>query len=521
VSRRRIWSGLAVGAAGLAGLTAALAAGRSPPALPSITLLYLVPVVAAAVIGGVWPALAAAATADLLVNFFFIPPYHTFVVQSRDHVLVLVVYVLVAAVVSLAVEVAASQWASAARREVEVNLLARVTAEPVADQSLTRLLDQVRDTFGMSTVALLEAGPTGEHTVASVGQPASVNQPAAPVGPPVAAGNGPVAAGNGPVAAGNGPVAAGNGPVAADGALPLGRPSISAPAGNGLRLAAWGPEVFAEDRRTLNRLASAAARLLEAQRLSDQARQARDLAEIDRVRSALLAAVGHDLRTPLAGIKAAVSSLRQPGLDLPPEDRDALLSTVEESADRLDSLIDNLLSMSRLQAGVLSVHAAPVALDAVVAAALLHTTGRPRGGAPDRPRPQSIHYGRIEVDIPDDLPMVVADPGLLERVVANLVANAQAASPSGRAVHLIGRVTADRVLLQVVDHGPGVPVDQHERIFAPFQRLHDRTTSAGLGLGLAIARGFTQAMGGTLTPSETPGGGLTMTVAVPVAEPAG
>jgi K+-sensing histidine kinase KdpD len=453
-SARRVWWGLAAAATGLAGLTALLAPTRPALSLASVALLYLVPVIAAAAIGGVWPALAAAVGADLLVNFFFIPPLHTLVVQNRDHAIVLVVYVLVAAAVSIAVDVAARQRERAARRDAEATLLAQISAEPVAEQSLTRLLNQVRDTFAMTAVALLESGPAGEHTIAAVGQP------------------------------------------------PPARPVLSVPAGDGLRLAAWGPDIFAEDRRTLSRLATAAARTLEAQRLADQAAHARDLAEIDRVRSALLAAVGHDLRTPLAGIKAAASSLRQPDLALPPQAQAELLATIEESADRLDALVDNLLSMSRLQAGALSVHLQPVALDAVVAQALLHT---PAGDTP------------VDLDIPDDLPLINADPGLLERVVANLIANAQAASPPDRSIRLHGHTDGDQVRLRVIDHGPGIPTADHERIFAPFQRLHDRTTTAGLGLGLAIARGFTQAMGATITPAETPGGGLTMTLDIPTA----
>jgi K+-sensing histidine kinase KdpD len=454
ISTPRIWSGLAAGAGGLTGLTALLVPTRPDVSLASVALVYLVPVVTAAAIGGVWPAVGTAVCSELLVNFFFIPPYHTLVVDSGDHVIVLVVYVLVAAAVSVAVEVAARHRAQAARREMEATLFAEASAEPVVEQSLTRLLEQVRTTFRMSAVALLESGPQGEREVGVVGHPSG------------------------------------------------GRPALSAPAGNGLRLVAWGPELFAEDRRTLTRLASAAARTLEAQRLADQAAQARELAEVDRVRAALLAAVGHDLRTPLAGIKAAASSLRQPDLQLPPEAQTELLATIEESTDRLDALVDNLLSMSRLQAGALSVHQQPVALDAVVAQALLHT--------------QSSEAD-IRVDVPDDLPLVQADPGLLERVVANLVANSLAAGPRGTPIRLHGHAVGDGVQLHVIDQGPGVGEPDLERIFAPFQRLHDRTTGAGLGLGLAIARGFTEAMGGTIAPSQTPGGGLTMTIKLPAA----
>ncbi len=453
----RSWVGLAVAVVGLAGLTALLARGGPSLSLAGVGLLYLVPVVAAAVIGGVGPALVAAVAAVLLVNFFFIPPYHTLLVDSRDQFIVLVVYVGVAAAVSVAVEVAARQRVRAVRREAEAAVLAQATAEPVTDRSLTRLLDQVRRTFALTAVALLESGPTGEHPVATVGRP------------------------------------------------PATRPMLSAPAGNGLRLAAWGPDIVDDDRRTLHRLAAAAARILEAQRLTDQANQARDLAEIDRVRAALLAAVGHDLRTPLAGVKAAVSSLRQPDLDLPADARAELLATIDDATDQLATLVDNLLSMGRLQAGVLSVDLQPVALDGVVGQALLDNN--PHTSTP------------VEIDVPDDLPLIHADPGLLERVIANLVSNAHAASPAGRPVLLRGH-TSDgdpgHVHLQVIDHGPGVPQADRDRIFQPFQRLHDRSTT-GLGLGLAIARGFADAMNATITPTETPGGGLTMTLTLPIA----
>jgi len=451
----RIWLGAGVALAGLAACTLLLAPHRNAVSLAGVALLYLIPVVAAAAVGGPWPAIAAVVGADLLVNFFFIPPYHTFLVETRDHAIVLAVYVLVAATVAAAVELAARRRAHAARRDAEVALLAQATAEPVAKQSLTRLLEQVRDTFAMTTVALLESGPTGERPVAMVG------------------------------------------------GAPDGRPVLSERAGDGLRLTAWGPDLIGEDRQALARLAAAAARTLETQRLADEVARAQDLAEVDRVRAALLAAVGHDLRTPLAGVKAAVSSLRQPDLDLPPEARAELLATIEESTDRLDALVENLLSMSRLQAGMLSVNLEPVAPDAVVAQALLH---------------QPTGTGRVEVDVPEGLPLVNTDPGLLERVLANLIANACAASPPHRPVRIDAAATDGHVLLRVVDHGPGIPAADRERIFAPFQRLHDRG-HGGLGLGLAIARGFTEGMGATLTPQNTPGGGLTMTVTLPRSTP--
>ena len=279
------------------------------------------------------------------------------------------------------------------------------------------------------------------------------------------------------------------------------RPStITVSGGPGLRLVGAGPELFAEDRRLLTSLAHAAGRAVEGQRLAGEAAQGRQLGEIDRLRSALLAAVGHELRTPLAGIKAAVSSLRQRDVVWTADDQEQFLATIEESTDRLTDLIANLLDMSRLQAHALSVTLRPVALDEVVAKALLGT------------RPVDL-AGQV----PDDLPLVLADPGLLERAVANVVANAGRYSPSGTPVRLRAEASDGTVRLHVADVGPGVPEADWERMFAPFQTWDDRSTTSGVGLGLAIARGFVEAMGGTVTPSATPGGGLTMTIALPVA----
>jgi two-component system sensor histidine kinase KdpD len=250
-------------------------------------------------------------------------------------------------------------------------------------------------------------------------------------------------------------------------------------------------------------MAAAAARLLEAQRLTAEAVRAEELAKVDQVRAALLAAVGHDLRTPLAAIKAAVSSLRQPQLDLPNEAKTELLATIEEATDRLTNLVENLLSLSRLQAGALSVQLVAVAVDGAVAQAVLNTGSLPV---------------QVQIDVPDNLPPVRADAGLLERVIGNLLTNAAAASPPGHAVRVIADSRPGEIQLRVIDHGPGVPIDQQARIFEPFQRLHDRSTTAGLGLGLAIARGFMEAMNGRIAASDTPGGGLTMTISLPTAQ---
>lgn len=450
-ARRR--GGLLLAAAGLPTLTAVLVTLRGTLALESVLLLYLLLVVAVALIGGTLPALLAALASFLLANWYLTPPYHTFVVQQRDQLIGLAVFIVVATTVSVTVELAARQRITAERSRIEAEVLARLTGAPVSDTSLAAVLTQVRTIFGMTSVALLQRHGESEEPVETVGPPLR------------------------------------------------GAPTVRIDAGPGLTLVAEGPELFGEDRRLLARLATAAAHAWENQKLADAAARGRQLAEIDRLRSALLAAVGHDLRTPLAGIKAAVSSLRQEDVAWTPEDEQELLATIEASTDRLEDLIANLLAMSRLQAEALSVHKQPVALDEVVARALI--------GTPE---------DAVNVGVADDLPLVEADPGLLERVVANLVANARRYAPAGHPVVVHADGDGRVVRLHVSDRGPGVPEQDWARIFQPFQRLGDRPTDgAGVGLGLAIARGFTEAMGGTLTPADTPGGGLTLTVTLPEA----
>ena len=256
----------------------------------------------------------------------------------------------------------------------------------------------------------------------------------------------------------------------------------------------------------LGAFASYAAVALDQQRLTAEAQAAKPIAAADRMRTALLAAVSHDLRTPLASAKAAVTSLRSPDVNWAAEDHDELLATADESLDRLAHLVDNLLDMSRLQAGALSLFPRPAGLEEIVSSALDNLDPAGRG---------------ITVDIPESLPDINVDPAILERVIVNLTENALRYSPAGKSPLLTASVLGDRVELRVVDRGPGIPEADRDRMFVPFQRLGDTDNTTGVGLGLALSRGLTEAMGGTLTAEDTPGGGLTMTVSVPaVTEPA-
>jgi two-component system sensor histidine kinase KdpD len=243
-----------------------------------------------------------------------------------------------------------------------------------------------------------------------------------------------------------------------------------------------------------------AAAALDRERLRVQASQAEALAEGNRIRTALLAAVSHDLRTPLASIKASVSSLRQTDVEWSPADQADLLATIEQNADRLDALIGNLLDLSRLHTGSLDPFLRPTAIEEVAPVAL-RGLDTPAG---------------LEIVVPEGVPLVRADPGLLERVLANIFSNALRHSPPTQPPVLRARPHGETVLLEVVDHGPGVPDDElKQRIFEPFQRFDDR--NAGVGLGLAVAKGFAEAMGGSIVAVDTPGGGLTIRVALPVA----
>ena len=229
------------------------------------------------------------------------------------------------------------------------------------------------------------------------------------------------------------------------------------------------------------------------------------LAEADRMRTALLNAVSHDLRTPIASAKAAVSSLRSHEVTWSERDGQELLANADEALDRLTALVTNLLDLSRLQAGVLSVATRPVGA----------RRGRQPGAGPRRPR-----RARIDVDVPQTLPEVLADAGLLERVIANLVENALRYTPADQHVRVAASTHGAMVELRVIDRGPGIPPDDRESVFAPFQRRDDHatSTSGGVGLGLAIARGFVEAMHGTIALEDTPGGGLIAVVALPASQ---
>jgi two-component system, OmpR family, sensor histidine kinase KdpD len=447
ISTRRQLAGAVLAVAGLPLLTLLLYVTQAHLNLSDDLLIYLVSVVATAVVGGFWPAVFAAVAGCMLLNWFFTEPLHTFTIAEPKNLLALVLFVTVAVAVSSVVHLAARRESDAARSSKETSSLLGLAqtvlggADTPAD-----VLDHLTNIHG-GRAELLERVSGRWIKVASSGEPGTdTNVIRFEVRP--------------------------------DLALEVSGQSASATTS---LLAGYTAQAVAA---------------LDRARLRTQAAQAEALAEGNRMRTALLAAVSHDLRTPLASIKASVSSLRQTDVHWSPEDEAALLATIEENADRLDALVGNLLDMSRLQTGSLAPFLRATAVDEVAPVALR--------GLDDA--------DLVQIVVPDDLPLVRADPGLLERVLANLFSNALRYSSADVPPVLRAREDGARVLLEIIDHGPGVPGELKEQMFEPFRRLDERSS---VGLGLAVAKGFAEAMGGTIAAVDTPGGGLTMRVSLP------
>ena len=447
IDLRRQLAGGAIAAVGLPALTAVLSVFGHRD-LSDDLLIYLVLVVAATVVGGFWPGVFAAVAACLLLNWYFTEPLHTFTIAEPRNLLALVLFVTVAVAVSSVVHLAA-------RREADASRSARET------QSLLGLAQTVLG--GADTPA-----DVLDHLTSSHGGHAQLLERVS--GRWIM--------------------------VASSGAPEPGATTLRFEVRPDLALEVNGQAASATTSLLAGYTAQAVAALDRA-RLRTQAAQAEALAEGDRMRTALLRAVSHDLRTPLASIKASVSSLRQTDVSWSHEDEAELLANIEQNADRLDALVGNLLDMSRLQAGSLAPFLRATAIDEVAPVALR--------GLDDA--------DQMLIVVPDDLPLVRADPGLLERVFANLFSNALRHSPPDQRPSLRAREDGDRVVLDVIDHGCGVPAELKERIFEPFARLDER--SPGVGLGLAVAKGFAEAMGGSIVAIDTPRGGLTVRVTMP------
>ena len=444
-------AGLAAGSLLLALLTAALVHLRSDIGLPSVLLIYLTAVILIAAWGGLWAAVPVALAAFLIINWYFTPPIHTWTIAEPANLFALVVFVLVAVVVSGLVDRAARLRAEAQRARTEAEALARLAAWLVREgDPIPELVEHLRTTFALRAVAVLSRADGHWRVEAAAGKPVPLS------------------------------------PEEGSDSLDLGEGSV---------LVLEGPQLPAETRRVLVAFAAQLTLAVRGRFLAREAAEAAELAEVNELRTAILAAVSHDLRTPLASIKASVSSLRQDDVRWSPSETAEFLAAIEEETDRLNDLVGNLLDASRIQTGALNLVTGRVGLDEVVPKALSSLSDGGRG---------------IEVEVPESLPRVEVDAALLERAIANIAANAQVWSPPDMPVKIVGSDSAGRVELRIVDRGPGIAPQDRERVFEPFQRLGDRPSGDGVGLGLAVAKGFVEAMGGAITIEDTPGGGLTM-----------
>lgn len=445
-----------------------LAAGVVPSAICAVTVLLLdrflgvggesaiffIGVLVVALLGGVAPAALSAVLSGLLLNYFLIEPRYTFTISQPDSAVTIVVLLAVAVAVAALVDGAAKRAREARRASQEAELLALFAGSVLRGADLTTLLERVRETYSQRAVSLVRGSPeNGQAVVACVGDNPCVDVDTA------------------------------------DTAIEVGDDEF------------WmlmsGKRLAAGDRRVLSAVAKQAAGLVRQRELTEEAGHAEAIAKADELRRSLLSAVSHDLRTPLAAAKAAVSSLRADDVGFSPEDTAELLATVEESVDQLTALVGNLLDSSRLTAGVVRPELRRVYLEEAVHRAIVGIRHTATG--PDR----------IKVEVGDTA--VMADAGLLDRVLVNVIDNAARYAPDGIVRVNAGRV-GDRVLINVVDEGPGLRRGTEEQLFEPFQRLGDHDNTSGVGLGLSVAKGFVEAMGGTISATDTPGGGLTVVV---------
>ena len=471
-ARRRIFS-VVLAVVGFPLLTLVLIAGGSHVDLATALSSYLVLVVAVAATGGVWPAMVAALAGFLLSNYFFAPPIHTFTIADARDVLALVMFLVTAGVVSVLVDLGARQSASAVQARLDARLLARVAGRVIAPDGnpLPSLLEELMVAFRLEAVSVLrsEGAEGAEHDSPDSSAGRWTTVACAGFRPPES-------------------------PAEASVALPLTDREV---------LVLRGPGLTAEDRDILAAFAAQLATALETDRLLGEAAEAGSLARANDLRSALLAAVSHDLRTPLASIKAAASGLLSDQLTFGPEETRILLQTIDEESDRLSRLVENLLDMSRLETSSMDVLSQRVNVEELVTTAI-NSLG-PRGDG-------------ITVDVPRSLPVVLTDPVLVERAIANLVDNSLIHA-AGDGLRVEAGAVAGYVDIRVVDRGPGIRREDQELVFQPFQRLGDSQNGIGVGLGLAVTRGFVEAAGGDLEIEDTPGGGCTMVIRIPVADP--
>lgn len=450
--RRRLAWALTI--VGLPLLTWLLRSGVGLLALHSVLLIYLLASVVVAAIGGLLVSVAAAVAGFLLANWFFTDPVGTWTIADPDNLFSLFSFLVVSVLVGTLVGISTRRSAEARRARAQAEALAATASKPhpVFGVEAHGLVHSIRESFALDTAAILRQVEDGWEVVAQAGREA-IQSPD--------------------------------------------RGTETIELTSDMVLVLIDGRLTADDRRVLRAFAAQVTQALEREALEEEARSVEEMAEAERLRTALLGAVSHDLRTPLATIKASVTSLLETQVAWSPEETVAFLDTIREETERLDRLVGRLLDASRLRAGAVHVFYREVGLEEVVGAALAGL---------------GATAAQVRLEVPESLPRVQTDPALLERVVANLVENAVTWSTPEAPVRISAGEVAGRVDLRIIDRGPGIPLDRREEAFQPFQRLTDTRRGEGVGLGLSVARGLLEAMGHDLLIEDTPGGGTTMII---------
>jgi two-component system sensor histidine kinase KdpD len=482
--RRTVWASTAA-LTTMVLATAVMLAIRPHLAVATAAVVFVVPVIVGVSAGGFATGVGAALACFFVYDWFFIPPYGTLSVNSAQDWVALVVYLVVVLIVARLVAVQQDSRRDATFRTEAIRRLFEVSEYLIGEQSLDELLGLVvtivHETFGTRWVALLLPVDGSLTIAATAGEVIGDVERAAALGP--------VGSTQAMALVG----AASDGDVRR-----VALTAVQRPVG---QLVVAGATLSAFERQLLGTFANEAALAIERSQLREQALRADLLEEVDRWRSAMVGAVSHDLRTPLASIKAAVSTLRAPGLTLSGADHTELLATIEDQSDHLAMLVANLLDMARLEAGTLALRSEPHVLASVVDTAIAAA------------RAALVHH-ELALEIPDDLPIVEMDEVLIAQVLSNLLTNAAQHSPDGSTITVAASERAGLVTVSVSDEGPGVPEADRERIF----HMLDRNAGSGrAGLGLAISTAFVEAHGQHLSVADGPAGGACFTFQVRVA----
>jgi two-component system sensor histidine kinase KdpD len=426
--------------------------------LTTNTILLIALTVWIAINTSLWLAIVAAAENFLFLNYLFTPPFHTFVIADKNDLISLLAFIVASITASLFLNQLKSRNRKLQQRSEEGAFLSNLATEIVrGHNSIDEILEFSKSTFVIEEIAVVTKIATIPQTEVRViyGEMEDVTWEIL---------------------------------------------SHEVKLNSRYSLLSKPPILEENVRNQFTTFGSQILILLERQALDESKRQLTEIREADQMRSALLAAVSHDLRGPLASSKAAISSLMNREIEWSKEDRRELLDTADQSLNQLNGLIENLLDMSRLEANAISIHWRTIEVADAISGAVKSLKERKQ---------------QVIIKYEPDLPSLTIDPILLERVLVNLIENALRFSPLEKPAEIEVSSLPRSIIIKVIDHGPGVSLSNRSQMFLPFQRLGDRDNKTGVGLGLAIVKGFTELMKGDITVEETPSGGATMVLTFP------